>query len=805
MRAIGGYRLMAIPGELEAVRPTLRDSGLLVAGAIESESLVDKLVALANRVSTDPGNLSDLKAACQRELQAAGAQLKASGQTPFLPLLMELEQGFEALSNSPGANDRAAVASAMRLLAGALRSSAPPPRSAEILAIAGLRSLRGARMPWRGDLILCEVEMHVPSSPAAEVSQPHPRFIRRALAAYRKGLLKFLKADPHEAKRLAELSRRVKEVCVEDAERRRWRAAEAVFSRAQESGQTQNPLVKRMAVRLEQVLRRLSGDLPADPHGADAMIEDLAVIAALLDEHRVASDDGLPLRLSADAFSAAAERLGDKPEDSRALLAELADALLLEGEYAFWLEARELTESAQDPQALRAAISRWQAPSAEDGNIASATDVSAHFAQAHAALSRIEGTLKSGFDGGEIHDRAAGIPVDETLLDNLNLMAREIRGARSRAEANLGSLRGGLVDMERTIRALRSQLESLEVESQAEDGERSGAGSGDTVASRFGALSRGIEELAGLKDSLQSLTEETESALAAQAGDDTELEQGLLKTRMMPVGGQFEALCQCVQRAAAARGVVATLSARGAEVALERSRIDALTRALEYVLEACVGEGLITSAAPARPDPAGGRLELEISQPRFDVIAEVSYPGAPLSNATLTHLAPALDALGAMATSFADGNARARARLLIPGPPQPMDLLLVEAGEKRYALPLKHVSGVSRTPGATELKSNEGVMEVDGRRYRLTALSEALGLESSPVNGSMCVLVQRGESRFACRVDTIIGRQRLLVRSPGPLLSSNPWVLGVVLDALAAPTLVLDLGTLENVGVSRAV
>ncbi len=90
------------------------------------------------------------------------------------------------------------------------------------------------------------------------------------------------------------------------------------------------------------------------------------------------------------------------------------------------------------------------------------------------------------------------------------------------------------------------------------------------------------------------------------------------------------------------------------------------------------------------------------------------------------------------------------------------------------------------------------MIEVEGKPHRLTSLAQAIGLESAPANGSMCVLVGGGGSPLACRVDGVIGRERMLVRSTGPLLSANPWVLGVVVDATAAPALVLDLGALES-------
>ncbi len=798
LRALRGFRSVVVPGELEAVT---------AAPETDGAPAVTALLALAERVNANPNILLELGGNCQLTLREARAALQTAGRTDCLPMVSELDQSLDALAPSMGVNACAALAAVMNLLAEALKSNAPPPRARQLLAIAGLRSLRGAAAPWDNPLVVFEAETLEPSDPTAESAQPHPRFIRRALAAYRKCLLKFLKADPHEAQRLAELSRRVKEVCGEDAERRRWRAAEVLFARAEEIGAAENPLVKRMAVKLEQVLKRLSENLPAEEAAQRAMISDLGVINALLKACAGAGDgeaaEELRFKVSGDALKSTADGLTDSPESAQARLAEISDAFLLDGRYDFWLEARELAGGDLDSEALRTAIARWSAPPPEDGESAPESSMGGPD-RALAASGRLGDAREAAADTDDGPERIAGIAVDEALLENLNLMAQEIRGARSRAEANLGSLKGGLVDMERTIRVLRSQLESLEAESDAEGGEAWGAVVEQSAGSKLSALSRGIEELAGLKDSLQALTDETESALAAQAGDDAQLQQGLLKTRMMPVGAQFESLCQSVRQAAAEQGVAATLRARGAEVVLERSQMEALNRVLEPLLKACVRHGLNSADSQGRMDPGEGQIELEVAQPRFDVMVEISYRGTPLSTAAMSELAPALEALGAVAESTAGDDGLARVRVLIPGPPQPMDLLLVEVGKSRYALPLKHISGVAKTPAVAGRNGGDRLIEVEGKPHRLTSLAQVLGLESAPANGSMCVLVDGGGSALACRVDSVIGRERMLVRSTGPLLAANPWVLGVVVDATAAPALVLDLGALGRGAASGA-
>ncbi|MDH3413673.1 MAG: chemotaxis protein CheW, partial [Gammaproteobacteria bacterium] len=721
----------------------------------------------------------------------------------------EIEQALEALGEKPGVNACAAISRGMELLRRALGRIAVLPRKRELTAVAELRSVRGAPPPWCNPLVDYTGEIPEGGQPVDPTpAEGRLKAITVALAVYRKSLLALLKSDScNQCEQFAFLCARVARACEDENEGRRWRAAGAVFAAADEAGEGDSPLVKRLAVKLEQVLRGLSEDAPPNLESRRAMIEDLQPLAALIKPPRGAEagapddDRELPISVNVEGLQSAFQQLLVTP-DPHALLAQIADAFLVDGDYARCVEASELAARPGSADALRAVVSRWTSPPQEAGEPAAKAVVSARFAEAQAALDRINGALnQTAGPDAENPAPPSGVPVDEALLENLNLVAREIRGARSRAEANLGTLRGGLQDMGRTIRTLRTQLEALEVDSQVPTPAQPAADSETGVPASFGALARGIEELAGLKDALQALTEETETVLAAQAGEDTQLEQGLLKTRMTPVGARFDALTQSVQRAAAGRGVAATLAARGAEVALERSQVEALARVLEALLEACVREGLTSIASPVRSDPAEGLIELEVFQLRFDVGVNIAYRGALLSGSALSALTPLLDAAGAVCSNSVGGEGRVSLSLRIPGPPRPMDLLMLEVGQNRFALPVKNVSGVSRPPRAALAPGgDDGIMSFEGERYRLTHLAQALGLKAAGGNGGACVLVAGDNGRLACVVDAVMGRESHLVNSPGQLLASNPWVLGVVLDERAAPTLVLDLSALGSNG-----
>jgi chemotaxis protein histidine kinase CheA len=284
--------------------------------------------------------------------------------------------------------------------------------------------------------------------------------------------------------------------------------------------------------------------------------------------------------------------------------------------------------------------------------------------------------------------------------------------------------------------------------------------------------------------------------------EDNELDEALLKTQLASVGTQFDTWTESVRRAAAARGVELAVEITGAEVSLERHQADALSRALIPMLEACVREGRprdAASADAARAEPAG--IRITVSRPRFDVVVEVIYLGAPLPPEIWLVHAVALNALGAIGNQTVGPEGTVTLGITLPGPPQAMELLVVELGESRFALPVDHLAGVSRLLRQDLEKAEDGFrVHHEGQAYPLASLASLLGVAGTADADSSerlsIVFIADTVRSAACLVDRVQGRERSLVRSPGPLLLDNPWVWGVVINDSAPPILVLDVAKL---------
>ena len=793
--------------------------GEALAAAPEVVDLLDSADALCK----EPGGLADYTEKLSLQLRAAATLLQRQRRLEILPLLQEILTTVDSVgAGAVGKDLGVAVCLSLEVLAARLRDQADASwQASQIAVICDLRSVRGAE-PFSQNPMLTP-------SPDARETDPEGAFAalpgesdeapQRFLPAYREALLGLLTdASAERAEALAGICLSGSARAADEHQARLCRSGARFFETVARCGQAGRPAVRRLAMRMEQTLRE-RGDVDGSGVSASEYPDlggELEFLRRLLlfaggdpqsDPGDAALLSAVSVPLDRRLLANACAELADRSEDDGALRARVGDAFLLLGDYERWFEAWKPDTKGAEPDASLSAAATWSAGFAGvrgDDDPALPEMLRTHLARAQAALSRLteEPSAERNAEGSE----PGGVSVDESLLEHLNLAAAEIRGVRSRAEANLGSLLGGFEDMERAIKTLRGQFEALEVDAESPAGSAATAGDptatgadSASVRERLGALSRGITELAELKNALNALTEDTESALAVQANKDTELDEALLKTQLSSAGTQFGIWAESVRHAAAACKVELAVEITGAKVSLERHQADALTRVLTPLLEACVREGRPRHPAPAdpaRPEPAG--IRITVSRPRFDVVVEVSYSGAPLPpEAWLIH-AVAFNALGAVVNQTVDQQAKVTLGITLPGPRQAVELLVVEVGKSRFALPVEHLAGVSRLRRQDLEKTENGFrVHHEGKAYPLASLASLLGVDGAADAGtserSNIVFIANAWQSVACLVDEVQKRERSLVRSPGPLLLDNPWVWGVVINDPAPPTLVLDV------------
>ena len=165
-------------------------------------------------------------------------------------------------------------------------------------------------------------------------------------------------------------------------------------------------------------------------------------------------------------------------------------------------------------------------------------------------------------------------------------------------EFNLGEL-------SRTVTRLKEQLRKLEIETEAqvlhrhdqESGHRQGFDPLEldrysSIQQYSRALAESANDVASLQQLLESLVGEAQNQLQQQARTVTELQNGLMRTRMVSFQRHVQRLARIVRQAAADTDKRAELVVEGAAGELDRQVLERMLPPFEHLLRNAVVHGI---------------------------------------------------------------------------------------------------------------------------------------------------------------------------------------------------------------------
>jgi chemosensory pili system protein ChpA (sensor histidine kinase/response regulator) len=153
--------------------------------------------------------------------------------------------------------------------------------------------------------------------------------------------------------------------------------------------------------------------------------------------------------------------------------------------------------------------------------------------------------------------------VDAELLNQLLNHAGEVSIARSRVEQHVGSVEFNLAELSRTVTRLKEQLHKLEIETETQILHRHESEAGprtdfdpleldrySSIQQFSRALAETASDVASIQQLLETLTQETTNLLQQQGRTITELQNGLMRTRMVSFQRHVQRLSRIVRQAA---------------------------------------------------------------------------------------------------------------------------------------------------------------------------------------------------------------------------------------------------------------
>ncbi|HET9817544.1 MAG TPA: Hpt domain-containing protein, partial [Rhodanobacteraceae bacterium] len=199
----------------------------------------------------------------------------------------------------------------------------------------------------------------------------------------------------------------------------------------------------------------------------------------------------------------------------------------------------------------------------------------------------------------DIQAPAELIRVRSDLLDSLVNAAGEASIYRARMEQQVGNFRFNLVELDQTVARLREQLRKLEIETetqilsryQRENEAGEGAAFDPLELDRFSnlqqysrALAESVSDLASIQDILDDQTHQSEMLLLQQSRVNSDLQDGLMRTRMVPFESMVPNLRRTLRGAADELGKRAQLRVEGAQGEMDRSVLERMKAPFEHML-----------------------------------------------------------------------------------------------------------------------------------------------------------------------------------------------------------------------------
>ncbi|WP_152219522.1 Hpt domain-containing protein [Pseudomonas sp. SCB32] len=461
------------------------------------------------------------------------------------------------------------------------------------------------------------------------------------------------------------------------------------------------------------------------------------------------------------------------------------------------------------------------------------------------------------------------VKVPAQLLEGLVNLAGETSIFRGRVEQQVSDVGSTLTEMEATIERVRDQLRRLDTETQAQilsrhqaDAERAGYEEFDPLEmdrySQLQQLSRALFESASdlfdLKETLAAKNRDAETLLLQQARVNTELQEGLMRTRMVPFDRLVPRLRRIVRQVANELGKQVEFVVSNAEGEMDRTVLERIVAPLEHMLRNAVDHGIESGEARRLAGkPEVGTIRLTLGREGGDILLTLGDDGGGIrldavrrkaierglmtADSDLTDhevlqfileagfstaekitqisgrgvgmdvAASEVKQLGGSISIHSTLGEGTHFNIRLPFTVSVNRALMVLSGEDLYALPLNTIEGIVRvSPYELEALYEQAAAEGNasprfeyaGQDYELKYLGDLLNNGQHPklVGQSLplpVILVRSADHAVAVQVDALAGSREIVVKSLGAQFAGVAGISGATILGDGRVVVILDL------------
>ncbi len=455
------------------------------------------------------------------------------------------------------------------------------------------------------------------------------------------------------------------------------------------------------------------------------------------------------------------------------------------------------------------------------------------------------------------HAAQSAVRVRAPLLDRLVNQAGEVSITRSRIETGVAQIKGSMNDLTENLERLRGQLRDIEFQAETQMSSRLEAAKAASEAfdpleidrfTRFQELTRmmaeSVNDVATVQRTLQRSVETAEDELAAQARLTRDLQDDLLRTRMVEFEGLSDRLYRVVRQAAKETGKSVRLDIVGGSIEVDRGVLDRMTASFEHLLRNCVSHGIESPEVRTNSGKeATGTIVVAVSHEGNEVGVEFRDDGAGLDLARIRAKGIAMGLLDAHADTtdaelanliFAPGFTTQQVvtelsgrgvgmdvvrsdvnaiggrietataagqgtsfRLILPLTTAVTQVVMLRCGTTTVAVPSTLVEVVRRVPqDEIDAAYATGSFAMADRSLQFFWLGALLQISPHSNDGAArtrpVVIIRSAQQRIAVHVDEVVGNQEVVVKNLGPQLSKLPGLAGVTLLASGLVALIYN-------------
>jgi chemosensory pili system protein ChpA (sensor histidine kinase/response regulator) len=373
------------------------------------------------------------------------------------------------------------------------------------------------------------------------------------------------------------------------------------------------------------------------------------------------------------------------------------------------------------------------------------------------------------------------------------------------------------------------------------------------------SLIESASDLMDLKSTLTDKTRDAETVLLQQSRINTDLQEGLMRSRMVPFSRIVPRLRRIVRQIATELNKDVNLELGNIEGELDRSMMERMVAPLEHMLRNAIDHGIEDADTRARENkPKTGRIVITLDRDGGDVLIHVADDGRGIDVArvrekaiernlmnpdaeladqeilqfilhagfstaeTITQISGrgvGMDVVnseirqmgGSVAIDSREGEGTAFT-IRVPFTVSVNRALMVSMGEDRYAIPLNTIEGIVRiSPFELEhyYANPDEPFEYAGQNYQLKYLGNLLDQRVQPrLHGHTLplpvLLVRSADHSVALQVDHLQGSREIVVKSLGPQFRSVQGLSGATIMGDGHVVVILDLNALIRTSFARS-